>query len=65
FTAFRGSTRSDGTGLGLVIAQELVRAHGGTIELREDYTEGALFEIRIPDMPAYPPQMQRSQRNMV
>lgn len=65
FTAFRGSTRSDGTGLGLVIAQELVRAHGGAIQLREDYTEGALFEIRIPDKPAYPPTVHRSQRNMV
>ena len=65
FTAFRGSTRSDGTGLGLVIAQELVRAHGGTIELREDYKEGALFEIRIPDMPVYPSLSQRSQRTIV
>lgn len=50
FKAFHGSTRSDGAGLGLVIAQDLVRAHGGTIELREDYTEGAAFEIRIPDL---------------
>ncbi|MBX8824301.1 HAMP domain-containing sensor histidine kinase [Ochrobactrum sp. SFR4] len=65
FTAFRGSTRSDGTGLGLVIAQELVRAHGGTIELRDDYKDGALFEIRVPDMPVYPSPFQRSQRNMV
>lgn len=53
FTAFSGSARNDGTGLGLVIAQELVRAHGGSIELREDYKTGALFEIRIPDMPVY------------
>ncbi|GGA79237.1 histidine kinase [Brucella endophytica] len=51
FTAFRGSTRSGGTGLGLAIAQELVRAHGGTIELREERTCGTHFEIRIPDMP--------------
>lgn len=50
FKAFHGSTRSDGTGLGLVIAQDLVRAHGGTIEFRDDYTEGAAFEIRIPDL---------------
>ena len=65
FTAFRGSTRSDGTGLGLVIAQELVRAHGGTIELREDYKDGALFEIRLPDMPVYPHPSQRIHRNTI
>lgn len=63
FTAFSGSARNDGTGLGLVIAQELVRAHGGTIELREDYKQGALFEIRIPDKPVYFHQAQRSQRS--
>ncbi|PYE87562.1 sensor histidine kinase [Phyllobacterium leguminum] len=51
FTAFRGSTRSGGTGLGLAIAHELVRAHGGAIELRGDRTFGTHFEIRIPDMP--------------
>lgn len=53
FTAFHGSARNGGTGLGLVIVQELVRAHGGTIEHREDYKEGTLFEIRIPDRPVY------------
>ena len=51
FSAFRGSTRADGTGLGLAIAHELVRAHGGTIELRDDRDTGAHFEIRIPDQP--------------
>jgi signal transduction histidine kinase len=51
FTAFTGSTRADGTGLGLAIALELVRAHGGTLELRDDRETGAHFEIRIPDEP--------------
>jgi signal transduction histidine kinase len=51
FSAFTGSTRSDGTGLGLAIALELVRAHGGTLELRDDREKGAHFEIRIPDEP--------------
>lgn len=51
FAAFRGSTRSDGTGLGLAIAHELVRAHGGSLELREDRGSGTHFEIRIPDSP--------------
>jgi signal transduction histidine kinase len=65
FTAFRGSTRSDGTGLGLVIAQELVRAHGGSIELRDDYKQGALFEIRIPDLPVFSHQPLREQHTTV
>jgi hypothetical protein len=28
-----------------------VRAHGGTLELREDRGIGAHFEIRLPDAP--------------
>jgi signal transduction histidine kinase len=48
FEAFQGSTRTGGTGLGLVIAAELVRAHGGEIRLA-DGTLGATFQITIPD----------------
>ena len=48
FEAFQASARSGGTGLGLVIAAELVRAHGGTINLVEG-TIGATFRITIPD----------------
>ena len=51
FTAFRGSARSGGTGLGLTIARELVLAHGGTIALVEKPTPGTLFRIEIPDRP--------------
>ena len=48
FEAFQGSTRTGGTGLGLVIAAELVRAHGGEIRL-VDSAVGATFHIIIPD----------------
>ena len=48
FEAFQSSARSGGTGLGLVIAAELVRAHGGDIKLVEG-TIGATFRITIPD----------------
>lgn len=51
FAAFRGSARSGGTGLGLAIAQELVRAHGGTIRLVESRGGRTVFEITIPDQP--------------
>jgi signal transduction histidine kinase len=50
FAPFRGSTRSGGTGLGLAIARELVRAHGGDINL-VDGTIGATFHFTIPDRP--------------
>ncbi len=51
FAAFRGSARSGGTGLGLVIARELVLAHGGTIALVEKATDGTQFRIELPDRP--------------
>ena len=48
FQAFQGSARKGGTGLGLAVAQELVKAHGGSIRLR-DTAKGATFELEIPD----------------
>lgn len=48
YQAFQGSTRSGGAGLGLAIAAELVRAHGGDIKLVPG-TIGATFSIAIPD----------------
>ncbi len=51
FAAFRGSARSGGTGLGLAIAYELVRAHGGTLELVESVGGRTVFAFTIPDQP--------------
>ena len=48
YQAFQGSTRAGGAGLGLAIAAELVRAHGGDIKLVPG-TIGATFSIAIPD----------------
>jgi signal transduction histidine kinase len=50
FEAFQTSGRPGGSGLGLAIAAELVRAHGGGIDLVEG-TIGATFRIVIPDRP--------------
>src|SRR6202158_1147771 len=50
FEAFQTSGRPGGSGLGLTIAAELVRAHGGDIHLVEG-TIGATFRIAIPDRP--------------
>ena len=48
FQAFQGSARAGGIGLGLAIAAELVRAHGGDIHLVPG-TIGATFRLTIPD----------------
>lgn len=48
FKAFQGSTKKGGTGLGLVIASELVQAHGGMLKLMDD-DKGAHFRIELPD----------------
>ena len=48
FTAFRGGVRKGGSGLGLAIAAELVRGHGGRLELRETGPDGTRFAVRIP-----------------
>ncbi|MBA2126287.1 sensor histidine kinase [Hyphomicrobium methylovorum] len=48
FKAFQGSTKKGGTGLGLVIAAELVQAHGGRLTL-VDSRIGAHFRIVLPD----------------
>jgi signal transduction histidine kinase len=50
FTPFSSSSRPGGSGLGLAIAADLVRAHGGSIELvpEEDEAAGARFRITLP-----------------
>lgn len=49
FQAFQGSTRPGGSGLGLAIAAELVRAHGGHMELAEpEEGASATFRFSLP-----------------
>jgi signal transduction histidine kinase len=48
FEAFQGGARKGGTGLGLAIAAELVRGHGGRLELARSDAEGTEFQIRLP-----------------
>jgi signal transduction histidine kinase len=48
FTAFQGGARKGGTGLGLAISAELVRGHGGRLELLRSDAEGTEFIIRLP-----------------
>lgn len=57
FEAFAGSGRAGGTGLGLAIARDLMRGHGGDIELAATSDVGTTFRLRLPagDEPATPP----------
>ena len=48
FSAFQGGARKGGTGLGLAIAAELVRGHGGRLDLARSDEEGTEFIIRLP-----------------
>ncbi|MEO1138106.1 MAG: HAMP domain-containing sensor histidine kinase, partial [Pseudomonadota bacterium] len=48
FQPFQGGTTKGGTGLGLSIAAELIRGHGGTLELERSDETGTVFCIRLP-----------------
>jgi signal transduction histidine kinase len=48
FAAFQGGVRKGGSGLGLAIAAELVRGHGGKLELHRSDEEGTEFRIWLP-----------------
>ena len=42
------TTKKKGTGLGLMIVQRIVRAHGGRIELESQVGRGTTFRIHLP-----------------
>lgn len=52
FEPFSGSAKSGGVGLGLAIARELVRGHGGDLQLVKSDVGGTTFRIDLPDRAA-------------
>jgi signal transduction histidine kinase len=42
------TTKKKGTGLGLMIVQRIVRAHGGRIELESHVGQGTTFRVWLP-----------------
>ncbi len=48
FQPFAGTNRRGGTGLGLAIAAELVKGHGGRLDLEHTSPEGTAFTIHLP-----------------
>ncbi|MFK5978010.1 MAG: HAMP domain-containing sensor histidine kinase [Rhizobiaceae bacterium] len=53
FQAFQGSTRQGGTGLGMSIAADLMRAHGGSIAIERTDSSGTVIVLNLPDDPGY------------
>ncbi|MBD3165469.1 PAS domain-containing protein [bacterium] len=51
FSLFFSSKGSEGTGLGLFIADKIITSHGGTIHLESEAGNGSRFHIEIPRTP--------------
>jgi len=49
FEAFQSAAKPGGVGLGLAIAAELIRAHGGEIRLHGTGPGGTIFHVVVPD----------------
>jgi signal transduction histidine kinase len=48
FEKFKQSRDSEGVGIGLTIASEFVKLHGGHISVKSEEGKGSLFTISIP-----------------
>ncbi len=48
FRPFSGSAKAGGSGLGLPISREAIRAHGGDLLLKSTSDSGTTFEIQLP-----------------
>lgn len=46
-----GSRNNEGTGLGLVVTQQLAQIHGGSLELESEVNKGSAFTIILPLQP--------------
>lgn len=50
----RSSSRNQGLGLGLFIAQQIARAHGGSISVTSSESDGTTFRVALPRSAAAP-----------
>lgn len=48
FEPFKGSTKPGGSGLGVAIASEIARAHGGSLALAKTDAAGTIFMLTLP-----------------
>ena len=51
FQPFKGGARQGGSGLGLVIAAEIAKGHGGALTLASSGPEGTVFRLSLPAPP--------------
>ncbi len=49
FRPFSGGVKKGGTGLGLAISAELVRGHGGRVDLVKSDAQGTEFKLHLPE----------------
>ncbi len=52
FTSFFSTKGSQGTGLGLLVTQKIIREHGGTLGAESELGQGTTFTIRMPRNPS-------------
>lgn len=45
--------KTKGTGLGLYIVHEIIRAHGGSISIADNRPRGTVFRLRLPKNPSF------------
>ena len=50
FTAFH-TTKAQGTGLGLAVVRDILKAHGARIELQSEVGHGSTFSVLLPSQP--------------
>jgi PAS domain S-box-containing protein len=58
------TSHTAGVGLGLYISREIVRGHGGEIDVRSDRAEGTTFRVTLPRIAAVPAPLQFGARLM-
>jgi len=56
FQPFAGGVKKGGTGLGLAISAELIRGHGGRLDLVRTDADGTEFKMHLPSEFAIAPQ---------
>ena len=45
---YKGSSKQRGSGIGLAVTDEIVRMHGGTLNLTSTYGEGTTVTVTLP-----------------
>jgi signal transduction histidine kinase len=48
FEAYFTTKGSSGTGMGLFLSHQVVKAHGGSIDVRTEEGKGTEFTVRLP-----------------